>query len=585
MDTVRTRFAPSPTGYMHLGNLRSALYTYLYAKANGGKFILRIEDTDQSRYVPGAVDVIYRTLKSIGMQWDEGPDIGGDYGPYVQSERKSLYLPYAQELVKKGKAYYCFCTEEELSARREAAAQRGETFKYDKHCLHLSPEEVQRRLDAGEPYVIRQNVPESGEASFDDAIYGHIAVDCSDLDDMILIKADGMPTYNFANVIDDHTMGITHVMRGNEYLASTPKYNLLYDAFGWEKPTYIHMTPIMRDASHKLSKRDGDAYFEDYINKGYLKEAIVNYVALLGWNPGDDREFFTMDELIGAFSVDGMSKSPAIFDVNKLTWMNAEYIRRLTPEAFTAQAMPYYEKAGIDTSRTDVLCRILQPRVETFAQIPEIVDFLAKLPDYDVELFTNKKSKTNPEVARQVLDMVIPLLESLPDWEEATVHDALMNLAAEKGLKNGTLLWPVRIALAGKQVTPGGAIEIALLLGRAESLRRLKAGREKLARPGPRPPTTPSAPSSPTWAWWRCPISGWTCWRRCTIPRSTPPPPSSSWTSRAWSAAPAGARAWGTSSSPTSGRWTRWSTWSAASRTGTWSTWTAASTRSGTRRP
>ena len=481
MDTVRTRFAPSPTGYMHLGNLRSALYTYLYAKANGGKFILRIEDTDQSRYVPGAVDVIYRTLKSIGMQWDEGPDIGGDYGPYVQSERKSLYLPYAQELVKKGKAYYCFCTEAELSARREEAAKRGETFKYDKHCLHLSPEEVQRRLDAGEPYVIRQNVPESGEASFDDAIYGHIAVDCSDLDDMILIKADGMPTYNFANVIDDHTMGITHVMRGNEYLASTPKYNLLYDAFGWEKPTYIHMTPIMRDASHKLSKRDGDAYFEDYINKGYLKEAIVNYVALLGWNPGDDREFFTMDELIGAFSVDGMSKSPAIFDVNKLTWMNAEYIRRLTPEQFTAQAMPYYEKAGIDTSRTDVLCRILQPRVEVFTQIPEIVDFLVALPDYDVELFTNKKSKTNPEVAREVLDMVIPLLESLPDWEENTIHDALMNLAAEKGLKNGTLLWPVRIALAGKQVTPGGAIEIALLLGREESMKRLKAGREKLA--------------------------------------------------------------------------------------------------------
>ena len=477
---VRTRFAPSPTGFMHLGNLRSALYTFLYARHNGGRFILRIEDTDQGRYVEGAVDVIYRTLKSIGMNWDEGPDVGGEFGPYVQSERKSLYLPYAKELIKKRKAYYCFCTEEELQQRRDEAAARGETFKYDKHCLHLSDEEVQRRLDAGMPYVIRQNVPEHGEASFDDAIYGHIAVDCSDLDDMILIKADGMPTYNFANVIDDHTMGITHVMRGNEYLSSTPKYNLLYDAFGWEKPTYIHMTPIMRDATHKLSKRDGDAYFEDYINKGYLKEAIVNYVALLGWNPGDEREFFTLDELIEAFSIDGMSKSPAIFDVNKLTWMNAEYIRRLTPEQFTEYAMPYYQQAGIPTERTDVLQRILQPRTEVFTQIPDMVDFLAKLPDYDAELFTNKKSKTNPEVAANVLDLAINALESLPDWEETKIHDTLLGLAEANGLKNGTMLWPVRIALAGKQVTPGGAIEIAVLLGREESLRRLKLGRAKL---------------------------------------------------------------------------------------------------------
>ncbi|MBQ5987704.1 MAG: glutamate--tRNA ligase [Clostridia bacterium] len=478
---VRTRFAPSPTGYMHLGNLRSALYTFLFARANGGKFILRIEDTDQARYVEGAVDVIYRTLKSIGMNWDEGPDIGGDFGPYVQSERKNMYLPYAKELVKKRKAYYCFCTEEELTERREAAAARGETFKYDKHCLHLSDEEVQRRLDAGMPYVIRQNVPEHGEASFDDVLYGHIAVDCSDLDDMILIKADGMPTYNFANVIDDHTMGITHVMRGNEYLSSTPKYNLLYDAFGWEKPTYIHMTPIMRDATHKLSKRDGDAYFEDYVGKGYLKEAIVNYVALLGWNPGDEREFFTMDELIKAFSVEGMSKSPAIFDVNKLTWMNAEYIRRLTPEQFTEYALPYYEKAGIGTAHTDVLARILQPRTEVFSQIPDMVDFLAKLPAYDVELFTNKKSKTNPEVAAKVLDMAIDALDKLPDWEEQHIHDTLLGLAEANGLKNGTMLWPVRIALAGKQVTPGGAIEIAVLLGRDEAMRRLRFGREKLA--------------------------------------------------------------------------------------------------------
>ena len=477
---VRTRFAPSPTGYMHLGNLRSALYTYLFAKSNGGKFILRIEDTDQARFVPGAVDVIYRTLKSIGMQWDEGPDIGGNFGPYVQSERKNMYLPYAEQLVKAGKAYYCFCTEEELSARREQAAARGETFKYDKHCLHLSEEEVQRRLAAGEPYVIRQNVPEHGEASFDDVLYGHIAVDCADLDDMILIKADGMPTYNFANVIDDHTMGITHVMRGSEYLSSTPKYNLLYEAFGWEKPTYIHMTQIMRDATHKLSKRDGDAYFEDYLNKGYLKEAIVNYVALLGWNPGDEREFFTMDELIGAFSVNGMSKSPAIFDVNKLTWMNAEYVRRLTPEQFTEYALPYYEKAGVDASHAALLARILQQRTETFAQIPEMLDFIPALPDYDAELFTNKKSKTNPEIAKHVLEIAIAALEALPAWEEQPIHDALLGLAEKEGMKNGTMLWPVRIALAGKQVTPGGAIEIAILLGREESLRRLRLGLDKL---------------------------------------------------------------------------------------------------------
>ncbi len=473
---VRTRFAPSPTGYMHLGNLRSALYTYLFAKHNGGKFILRIEDTDQSRYVEGAVDVIYRTLRDIGMLWDEGPDIGGAYGPYVQSARKDMYLPYAEQLVKAGKAYYCFCTEDELESRRNAASEKGEVWKYDKHCLSLSPEEIRRRLDAGEAYVIRQNVPTSGEASFDDIIYGHIAVDCADLDDMILIKADGMPTYNFANVIDDHTMGITHVMRGNEYLSSTPKYNLLYDAFGWDKPAYIHMTPIMRDEKHKLSKRDGDAYYEDYINKGFLKDAIVNYVALLGWNPGDEREFFTLSELCRAFGVEGMSKSPAIFDVQKLTWMNAEYVRRLSPDAFTRYAMPYYEKAGVQNMDASVLCRILQPRTEVFSQIPDMVDFLAALPDYDAELFTNKKSKTDPAVAKSVLEMVIPALTALKDWDETLLHDTLIGMAEQNGMKNGTLLWPVRIALAGKAVTPGGAIEILLLLGREESLKRLEKG-------------------------------------------------------------------------------------------------------------
>ena len=477
---VRTRFAPSPTGFMHLGNLRSALYTYLYAKKHNGKFILRIEDTDQSRYVEGAVDVIYNTLRDIGMLWDEGPDIGGDYGPYVQSERKSMYKPYAEQLVKSGKAYYCFCTNEELDARREAASAKGEVWKYDKHCLHLSPEEVQRRIAAGEPHVIRQNIPLSGEASFDDVLYGHIAVDCAELDDMVLIKADGMPTYNFANVIDDHTMAITHVMRGNEYLASTPKYNLLYEAFGWEKPVYIHMTPIMRDANHKLSKRDGDAYYEDYLKKGYLKEAIINYVALLGWNPGDEREFFTLDELKEAFDVTGMSKSPAIFDVNKLTWMNAEYVRRLSPEDFTRHAMPYYEQAGVSHMDKDILCRILQPRTEIFTQIPEVVDFLSALPAYDAELFTNKKSKTDSAVSAEVLDFVIPALTALPEWTESALHETLLGMAEARGMKNGTLLWPVRISLAGKLVTPGGAIEIASLLGREESLRRLNFGRSKL---------------------------------------------------------------------------------------------------------
>lgn len=480
MSTVRTRFAPSPTGFMHLGNLRSALYTYLYAKKHGGRFILRIEDTDQARYVEGAVEVIYNTLRSIGMQWDEGPDIGGDYGPYVQSERKDMYLPYAKQLVEAGKAYYCFCTKEELDERRAEAEKNGGVWKYDKHCLHMPKEEVERRLAAGEPYVIRQNVPESGEASFDDVLYGHIAVDCSELDDMILIKADGMPTYNFANVIDDHTMAISHVMRGNEYLASTPKYNLLYEAFGWEKPVYIHMTPIMRDAQHKLSKRDGDAYFEDYLNKGYLKEAIVNYVALLGWNPGDEREFFTLKELESAFDVDGMSKSPAIFDPVKLTWMNAEYVRRLSPQDFTAHAMPYYEKAGVAAMDKEVLRRILQPRVEVFTQIPEMVDFLTAIPAYDAALFTNKKSKTNPEVAAHVLYLAIAALDALPDWTESAIHDTLLGVAAEQGLKNGTMLWPVRIALAGKTVTPGGAIEIAVLLGREESMKRLRAGRALL---------------------------------------------------------------------------------------------------------
>ncbi len=479
--TIRTRFAPSPTGYMHLGGMRTALYTYLFTRKCGGTFILRIEDTDQNRYVEGATEVIYRTLKGIGITWDEGPDVGGDYGPYVQSERKDMYLPYAKRLVETGGAYYCFCANEELDARRAEASARGETFKYDKHCLNLSGAEIQKKLDAGVPYVIRQNVPLHGEASFDDVLYGRIAIDCADLDDQILIKADGMPTYNFANVVDDHTMAVTHVMRGNEYLASTPKYNLLYEAFGWEKPVYIHLNSVMRDAQHKLSKRTGDAYYEDFIGKGFLKDAIVNYIALLGWNPGDEREFFTLDELQDAFSLEGLSKSPAIFDIAKLTWMNAEYIRRLTPEQYTEAALPWYEKAGVARMDRDVLRRILQPRTEVFGLLPGMVDFLVSLDeDYDVELFTNKKSKTDAEISKSVLDMVLPALRELPEWTEEALHAALIGMAEKNGMRNGTLLWPVRIALAGRQVTPGGAIEIAFLLGREESLRRIALGRKKL---------------------------------------------------------------------------------------------------------
>ena len=481
--TVRTRFAPSPTGYMHIGNLRSALYAYFFAKAEGGQFLLRIEDTDQGRYVDGAVELIYSTLKDVGVTWDEGPDVGGEFGPYVQSERKALYLPYAEELIQRGHAYRCFCTKEELDARREAAAGRGETFKYDKHCLDMNEAEQQRRLQAGEGYVIRQNCPTEGTTSFTDLVFGTITVDNAELDDTVLIKADGMPTYNFANVVDDHLMRITHVMRGTEYLASTPKYNLLYEGFDWELPQYIHMTPIMRDATRKLSKRDGDASYADFIAKGYLKEAIVNYIALLGWNPGDEREKFTLGELCEAFSVQGLSKSPAIFDPVKLTWLNGQYIRELSEEAFTAHALPHYEKAGVAGIDKAVLCRILQQRVEVFSQIPEMVDFLSTLDEgYDIALFTNKKSKTDAEVSAWVLDRVIPALEALTPWTEQGVHDLLMDMAAQNNMKNGTLLWPVRIALAGKQVTPGGAIEIAVLLGQGEALRRLKLGRAKLGQ-------------------------------------------------------------------------------------------------------
>ena len=493
---VRTRFAPSPTGYMHLGNLRTALYTYLYARRMGGKFILRIEDTDQGREVKGAVDIIYKSLKTAGLEHDEGPDVGGPCAPYVQSERRGMYLPYAKQLVESGHAYYCFCTEERLEQARAEAEKKGETFKYDKHCLHLSREEVQRRLDAGEPYVIRQNIPAEGKAGFDDVIYGHVEVDCSTLDDNVLIKADGLPTYNFANVIDDHTMGITHVMRGNEYLSSAPKYNLLYEAFGWTPPTYVHLTPVMcRDIekdkdgnpvldengqtieiTRKMSKRKGDPSFEDLLSQGYLVDAVINYMVLLGWSPRGEREFYTLDELKQAFDLEGLSKSPAIFDIAKLNWFNGEYIRKLTPEAFLEAAMPWFEKA-IDVTKFDVkrLAELLQNRVEVLNQIPEMIDFFAARPAFDPELYTNKKMKTNPDVAAQALKMVAPVLEAIPEaeWTEANLHDRVMAAIAEAGMKNGQVLWPLRIVLSGKSSTPGGAFEIAYLLGKEETLRRL----------------------------------------------------------------------------------------------------------------
>ena len=480
---VRTRFAPSPTGFLHLGGLRSALYGYLFARKNNGSFILRIEDTDQERYVEGATEVIYDTLRDCGMNWDEGPDVGGDYGPYIQSQRKTTYLPYAKQLIASGHAYYCFCTKEDLEERRKAAEARGEVFKYDKHCLHLTPQEVQEKLDAGVPYVIRQNAPTTGESHYHDLVFGDMTFPNDSLDDMVLIKQDGMPTYNFANVIDDHLMGITHVMRGMEYLSSTPKYNLLYEAFGWEIPQYIHMPPVMRDEHHKLSKRDGDAYYSDFIAKGYLSEAIVNYLALVGWNPGTDQEFFTMPELIEAFDVSRINKAPGIFDVNKLTWFNAEYIRRLPAEKYLELASPWFDQVlagkGFNYTR---LAELMQDRTEVFSQIPGMVAFLAKLPDYDVNLYIHKKMKTDTAVSRANLEMVRPVLANISDWTEQNVHDAVMNAIAAAGLKNGAVLWPLRIAISGQANTPGGAFEIAGLLGKEETLRRVDDGLLRLSR-------------------------------------------------------------------------------------------------------
>lgn len=482
MSKVRTRFAPSPTGFMHVGNLRTALYEYLVAKSLGGKFVLRIEDTDRERLVEGAVDVIYNTMKTAGLVHDEGPDVGGEYGPYVQSERKDMYLPYAEQLIKEGKAYRCFCTKERLEEVQNSTVGGG----YDRHCRDLEQSEIDRLLEAGTPYVIRQKMPIDGETKFVDAVFGEITVDNSELQDQILIKADGYPTYNFANVIDDHTMGITHVVRGSEYLSSTPKYNLLYEAFGWEIPTYIHL-PLINGKNDdgtvsKLSKRHGSTGFEDLIAEGYLPQAIINYIALLGWCPKDNQEIFTLDELCKVFDISGISKSPSVFDYDKLDWFNAEYIRKMSVEEFAKVADPYFTQALGDKDIDRIkLASILQQRTVKLTDIPSTIDFFKELPQYDKELFVNKKSKTNLENAPVMLKAVYDKLSALESFDHDSIHDALIGLATQLEVKNGTVMWPARIAVAGKQVTPGGAIEILEILGKEESLKRMEIGLAKLA--------------------------------------------------------------------------------------------------------
>ena len=479
---IRTRFAPSPTGYMHIGNLRTALYAYLLTKHEGGDFILRIEDTDQERYVDGAVDVIYKTMKDTGLIHDEGPDVGGNYGPYIQSERRGLYKEYAEKLVELGGAYYCFCDKDRLDKLKEAQAAKGITPKYDGYCKGLSKEEIKEKIDAGIPYVIRQKIDPHGKTTFHDEIFGDITVENAILDENVLLKSDGLPTYNFANVIDDHLMNITHVIRGNEYLSSTPKYNLIYEAFGWEIPKYIHVSPVMKDSGKKLSKRDGDASYEDFLAKGYLKEAIVNYVALLGWSPGGEQEIFTMDELIENFSVHGISKSPAIFDEKKLAWMNGEYIRKMSYEDFSEIAMPYIKEAvKSETADLDAICALLHSRVEKFTDIAEQLTFVDELPQYDNELYTHKKMKTNPENSLDSLKTTLPVLEAIDDWNMDNIHNALFKLIEEKEVKNGIILWPLRVALSGLPFTPGGGVDLAVILGKDETIKRVKKGIDQLS--------------------------------------------------------------------------------------------------------
>ena len=467
MSKVRTRFAPSPTGRMHVGNLRTALYAYLVAKHEGGDFILRIEDTDQERYVEGAVDIIYRTLQKTGLIHDEGPDKDGGCGPYVQSERQAqgIYLKYAKELIDKGEAYYCFCDKERLEGLKKVVAGK-EIHVYDKHCLHLSKEEVEEKLAAGVPYVIRQNNPTEGTTTFEDEIYGDITVDNAELDDMILIKSDGYPTYNFANVVDDHLMGITHVVRGNEYLSSSPKYNRLYEAFGWEVPVYIHC-PLITDENHqKLSKRCGHSSFEDLVEQGFLTEAIVNFVALLGWSPADNQEIMTLEELVEKFDYHHMNKSPAVFDYTKLKWMNGEYIKKMDFDKFYEMALPYIKEVITKDYDLKKIAHMVQTRIEIFPDIRDHIDFFEELPEYDVAMYTHKKMKTNAQTSLEVLQEILPVLEAQEDYSNDALYQTLLKYVEQKGCKNGYVMWPIRTAVSGKQMTPGGATELMEVLGK-----------------------------------------------------------------------------------------------------------------------
>ena len=475
---IRTRFAPSPTGYMHIGNLRTALYEYLIAKSQGGDFLLRIEDTDQKRYVEGSTDIIFNTLKTVNMNWDEGPDIGGNFGPYIQSERKNIYQEYAHKLVELGGAHYCFCAAHDEEENEDEENKIPTKFKDP--CKKIPLEEAKARVAAGEPYTIRQTVNKQGVSHFHDEVYGDIEIDYDELDEGVLLKSDGLPTYNFANVIDDHLMQISHVVRGNEYISSTPKYNLIYEAFGWTPPVYVHVPQVMKDAQHKLSKRNGDASFQDLVAKGFLPEAILNYIALLGWNPGNDKEIFSLDELKECFTISRLNKSPAIFDIVKLKWMNGCYIRNLSAEDFHELAMPYYKKYLTRNLDFKMLSSVLQPRIETLQDIEEQTDFLEKIPEYSLELYNNKKMKTDPEIAKTSLKLVLPRLSQVSDWQNSTLFEELKNLAADNNLKNGQILYPLRIALSGKETTSGGATEIAAILGKDETLQRIKDALKKL---------------------------------------------------------------------------------------------------------
>lgn len=470
-DTVRTRFAPSPTGFMHIGNLRTGLYAYLFARKNNGKFILRIEDTDQERKVDGAIEMVYRTLATAGITYDEGPDKDGGVGPYIQTERMDIYKEYAKKLVELGGAYYCFCDKERL----ESLQGEGGVHTYDKHCRNLSKEEVERRLAAGESYVIRQKVPEGVVSSYDDMVFGTISVDTADIEDGILLKSDGLPTYNFANVVDDHLMGITHVIRGTEYLSSTPKYNLIYDAFGWERPKYMHLPPIMKDATRKLSKRFGDANFEDFIAKGYLPEAVVNYIALLGWCPKDNKEKMNMQEMIEEFDVSGISHSSSIFDEAKMRWLNGEYLKAMSAEDFEKVATPWIEKA-IDGRDYDVkeLALLMQTRVDILSEIPEKLAFLNEFGEHDLAMYEHQKMKVDREVAKRALGVAIAALEDFNDWSADAIKEQIKAKSEEEGIKSGQVMFTMRVALTGAPVTPGGAIEMAVVLKKDETLRRMK---------------------------------------------------------------------------------------------------------------